>query len=65
MMRWMLASLLLGLLGLVSALSASGSQLLVVLDQESDKAKYSQFWAGLEGNHPPQHRPSVATGPIS
>jgi len=48
MMRWMLASLLLGLLGLVSALSASGNQLLVVVDQESDKAKYSQFWTGLQ-----------------
>ncbi|EMC94052.1 hypothetical protein BAUCODRAFT_26266 [Baudoinia panamericana UAMH 10762] len=40
--------LLLALLGAVAALSAQGSKLLVVLEDEAEKSKYSQFWASLE-----------------
>ncbi|KAK4502638.1 hypothetical protein PRZ48_006064 [Zasmidium cellare] len=47
-MRLPLLGLLLGLLSFVSALSASGSKLLVVIEDEADKGKYSQFWTDLE-----------------
>lgn len=40
---------LLGLLGSVLAKSASGDRVLVVLEESTDKALYSQFWADLEG----------------
>ncbi|KAK5710778.1 oligosaccharyl transferase glycoprotein complex, beta subunit [Elasticomyces elasticus] len=46
-MRLRVLGLLLGLLGFVSALSAQGKELLVVVDDESDVSKYSQFWADL------------------
>lgn len=48
-MRLPLIGLLLGLLSLVSALSATGSKLLVILEDESDKSKYSQFIEDLQG----------------
>ncbi|KAK5694408.1 oligosaccharyl transferase glycoprotein complex, beta subunit [Elasticomyces elasticus] len=48
-MRLRVLGLLLSLLGLVSALSAQGKELLVVVDDESDVSKYSQFWADLAG----------------
>lgn len=41
--------LLLPLLGVVQALSSAGDRLLVVLEEESEKASFSQFWADLEG----------------
>ncbi|KKY16026.1 putative dolichyl-di-phosphooligosaccharide-protein glycotransferase [Phaeomoniella chlamydospora] len=47
-MRWLISLLLLGLLGLVQAISSSGSRLLVVLE-ESEKPSFSQFWTDLEG----------------
>ncbi|KAF2716387.1 Dolichyl-diphosphooligosaccharide-protein glycosyltransferase 48kDa subunit [Polychaeton citri CBS 116435] len=47
-MRSLLIGLLLGLASLVSALSATGSKLLVILDEDADKTKYSQFWLDLE-----------------
>lgn len=40
---------LLGLLGSAVAKSASGDRLLVVLEESTDKALYSQLWADLEG----------------
>jgi len=40
--------LLLALVGIVSALSSSGSRLLVVLEETTDKDKYSQFWGDLK-----------------
>ena len=40
--------LLLGLLGLVSAKSAIGDRILVVLEDGGEKNLYSQFWADLE-----------------
>ncbi|KAK4561238.1 oligosaccharyl transferase glycoprotein complex, beta subunit [Recurvomyces mirabilis] len=46
-MRLRILGLLVGLLGLVSALSAQGNKLLVVLEEEADKTRYSQFWASL------------------
>ena len=49
-MRLRLFGLALGLLGFVSALSAQGQNLLVVIEDESDKTKYSQFWSDLQGN---------------
>ena len=48
-MRWLFSCLLLGALGLVQALSSSGSRLLVVIEEIADKEKYSRFWADLEG----------------
>ena len=40
--------LFLALLSFVSALSAAGSKLLVVVDDEADKGKYSTFWSDLQ-----------------
>lgn len=49
-MRSLLSAVLaLCLLGVVSALSATGNRLLVVLDDVADKDKYSQFWGDLQG----------------
>jgi len=51
-MRWFLSWLLLVLAGLVSALSPSGSRLLVVLEDSAEKDKYSHLWGDLECNMP-------------
>jgi hypothetical protein len=48
-MRNLLSFLLLALLGLVQAIGIAGDRLLVVLEDESQKASFSQFWADLEG----------------
>jgi oligosaccharyltransferase complex subunit beta len=48
-MRWFLSFLLLGLLGIVNALSVSGSRLLVVLEETAEKEKYSKFLGDLVG----------------
>jgi oligosaccharyltransferase complex subunit beta len=48
-MRHLLVLLHLALLGIVQALSSAGDRLLVVLEEESEKASFSQFWADLEG----------------
>jgi oligosaccharyltransferase complex subunit beta len=40
---------LLALLNLVLAVSSSGDRLLVVLEDKSEKAAFSQFWTDLEG----------------
>ncbi|USW52699.1 Putative dolichyl-diphosphooligosaccharide--protein glycosyltransferase 48kDa subunit [Septoria linicola] len=47
-MRLSIFSLLLGIVSFVSALSAEGSKLLVVIDEDADKTKYSQFWVDLQ-----------------
>ncbi len=50
-MRLFVSSLLcflLVLLGLVSAKSAVGDRILVVLEDDGEKNLYSQFWADLE-----------------
>ncbi|KAF2197992.1 dolichyl-diphosphooligosaccharide-protein glycosyltransferase [Delitschia confertaspora ATCC 74209] len=47
-MLWLFSFLLLALLGAVQALSSSGSRLLVVLEELSEKDKYSQFLGDLE-----------------
>lgn len=45
-----LAALLLGaFISCVTAISAQGSRLLVVLEDEAEKSKYGQFWLDLEG----------------
>jgi hypothetical protein len=48
-MRLFLSFLVLAFLGLVQALSSSGSRLLIVLEEAADKALFSKFWADLEG----------------
>lgn len=48
-MRWILSFLLLGLLSAVSALSSGGNKLLVVLEELSEKSKYSKYFGDLEG----------------
>ena len=50
-MRWLLSLLLLGVLGVVNALSASGSRLLVVLEELAEKEKYSKFLSDLVGKY--------------
>lgn len=47
-MRLPLLSLLVGIVGFVSARSAEGSKLLVVIDEDADKTRYSQFWTDLQ-----------------
>ncbi|KAM0794986.1 putative oligosaccharyl transferase subunit [Usnea florida] len=47
-MRWLPSLLLVALLGLVQGLSSTGSRLLVVIEESSEKAKYSTFWSDLE-----------------
>ena len=45
-----LAALLLGaFVSCVTSISAQGSRLLVVLEDEAEKSKYGQFWLDLEG----------------
>ncbi|KAJ5223617.1 hypothetical protein N7468_008159 [Penicillium chermesinum] len=48
-MRWCLAFLLVCFLATVSALSSSGSRLLVVLDESTEKSSFSTLWSDLEG----------------
>ena len=48
-MRWFLSLLLLGLLGLASAVSSSGNRLLVALEEIAEKEKYSKFFGDLAG----------------
>jgi oligosaccharyltransferase complex subunit beta len=48
-MRLFLSFIVLAFLGLVQALSSSGSRLLVVLEEAAEKALFSTFWADLEG----------------
>ena len=48
-MRWPFFSLFLTLLGIVQALSTTGSRLLIIVEEAADKAKYSTFWGDLEG----------------
>ena len=48
-MRWLFTFVSLALLSLVQALSSSGNRLLVVIEEASEKEKYSQFWGDLEG----------------
>ncbi|KAF2453977.1 Dolichyl-diphosphooligosaccharide--protein glycosyltransferase subunit WBP1 [Lineolata rhizophorae] len=47
-MRWLFSLAVLALASAVSALSAVGNRLLVVLEEESERDKYSNFWADLE-----------------
>ena len=47
-MRAFLSFLLLGVLGVVQALSYTGRRLLVVSEDAGEKEKYSKFWGDLE-----------------
>jgi oligosaccharyltransferase complex subunit beta len=51
-MQLRILGLLLGLSSLVAALSAQGNKLLVVIDDEADKSKYSHFFSDLTGETP-------------
>jgi oligosaccharyltransferase complex subunit beta len=48
-MRWCLTLLAFCFLAVVRALSSSGSRLLVVLEDATEKELYSKLWADLEG----------------
>lgn len=48
-MRWLFSFLLLALLGVVQAVSYTGSRLLVVLEDAGEREKYSVFLGDLEG----------------
>ncbi|KAJ5995039.1 hypothetical protein N7481_002016 [Penicillium waksmanii] len=48
-MKWCLSLLLCCFLAAVNALSSSGSRLLVVLDESTEKSAYSTLWSDLEG----------------
>lgn len=48
-MKWLSSLLLFALLGIARALSAHGPRTLVVLEDQADKDKYSQFWHDLTG----------------
>lgn len=48
-MRWLFSLLLIGVLGCVSALSAAGKRLLVVVEDVAEKEKYAVFLGDLEG----------------
>jgi len=48
-MRFSIFGLLIGLVSLVAARSAIGNKLLVVIEDEADKASYSHFWSDLGG----------------
>ena len=56
-MRWLSYLSLLVLLGIAQALSSSGNRLLVVIEEASEKAKYSTFWGDLEGRLENLHLP--------
>lgn len=51
-MRWLFSFLLLWLSATVSALSAAGDRVLVVLEEATEKDKYSSFWGDLESMFP-------------
>jgi oligosaccharyltransferase complex subunit beta len=48
-MRLPLFGLFLAFVSFVAAISTQGSKLLVVIESDADKSKYSQFWSDLEG----------------
>ena len=52
-MRRLVSFLLLGLLGLVQALSSSGNRLLAIIEETAEKDKYSKLWDDLEGKSEP------------
>jgi oligosaccharyltransferase complex subunit beta len=48
-MRWLLSFLVLAIVAVVRAASFTGDRLLVVLDEQADREKYSVFLEDLEG----------------
>ena len=48
-MRWLLSFLVLAFAAVVRAASFSGNRLLVVVEEQSEKEKYSVFLEDLEG----------------
>lgn len=48
-MRWLLSFLVLALVAVVRAASFTGNRLLVVLDEQAEREKYSVFLDDLEG----------------
>ena len=50
-MRWLFSFLVLALLGAVQALSSSGSRLLVILEEESERENYSVLLEDLSSKY--------------
>lgn len=48
-MRWLFSFLLFAILGAVQAVSYTGKRLLVVLEEQSEREKYSVFLEDLSG----------------
>ena len=48
-MHWLKCWFLLTLLSIVQAISSSGNRVLIVIEEASEKEKFSQFWGDLEG----------------
>lgn len=48
-MRWFFSLLLLGWLGVASAISSTGNRLLVILEELAEKDNYSKFFNDLKG----------------
>lgn len=48
-MRWLFNYICLALVSVVLAISSTGSRLLVVIEEATEKDKYSKFWGDLEG----------------
>lgn len=48
-MRWLFSFLVLAIVAVVKATSFTGNRLLVVLDEQADREKYSVFLEDLEG----------------
>ena len=48
-MRLQILGLLIGLWSLVNTLSLTGNKVLVIHEDDSDRAKYAHFWDDLQG----------------
>lgn len=48
-MRWLLSFLILAIVAVVKAASFTGNRLLVVLDEQAEREKYSVFLEDLKG----------------
>ena len=55
-MRWQALSwLFLAFIGLAQAVSSVGTRLLVLIDEDDNQSRYSQFLSDLNGTH---HKPN-------
>jgi hypothetical protein len=58
-MRWLLSLLVLAIVAVVRAASFTGNRLLVVLDEQAEREKYSVFLEDLEGKCSLSHEPDT------